>query len=544
MAKIAKVEVQFSESGIDKVEERLKELENKGKSLFARLPKEVQKEFIKAGEAIQDSVKGAVLGAVNDLGQAIAGPAKSTFSGVLAAANQYRKEVSGIAVATGKEFSAVSGKVDQVSTRIGELPSRTMGWARAVKGLTGDWDNAVDSIAEFKNVALALDRPLEDTAAMAGRLGASFGIKSQDQVRQFFGLMNAQAKETGVTFNRVHNQFGAFADSFARMSSKGASTFAGISAAFAGSSSDPEQAQRNQGFGMGVLNQGVRLVEMRMRNKGLLGKGEYISDSETGEIDPKKYLKAMQFMQKDMLRFYGGSKKRAIEVQAGEDLEMRRTVGGFLNTDLSKVSDLSQLKPEQIKALEKYSGMAAGKRDVAEATKNIKDIGAGTVLLPEQDAAVAVGGGEAGLAMEAAAGVFKTTVDKFGGIIGSLVGFLAKKGLPFLPKALAAGAGVVGGAATMLVPSDLEKEPSIPGREAIPGTWEYRAPAFRDAARRLKDAAAGGAVEPAPSDVTSKLTPLDLKGFEEKFGAVLTNKILKVQLVPTATAPYGEASGE
>jgi hypothetical protein len=576
MAKVAQVKIKFSADGIDGVERGLDELERKGKALFSRLPKEVQKEFNSAGEAIQSSLKSAILGAVNDMGQAIAGPAKSTFAGVIQAAYVYRREVSGIAVATGKDFAAVSGKVDAVSMRIGEMPARTMGWAREVRRMTGDWNSAVDSIGEFKNVALALDQPLEATVATAQRLGGSFGIKSQDQVRQFFGLLNAQANETGNTFGRVYGQFNAFSGAFARMAGRGAGTFAGISSAFAASSQDPEQAQRNQGFGMGLLNQGVRLVEMRMRNKGLLGKGEFITDSETGEVDPQKYLRAMQFMQKDMLRFYG-SKKRAIEVQAGEDLESRRTVGGFLNTDLSKVKSLSDLKPEELKALEKMSGMAAGKRDQADVAKLVKDKDLGMTLIGAQDAAVGAGGGAAGIALSQAAGVFSTAVDKFGGVVAGIAGqsFMGSAAGGLVAGAGRGAAGLLGTAA-----SGLSKIPGI--GMAIAGglgiakgvdwaTGKVTGKSLGQHGETLGDMMGGAAMNGLdengkPNTLWSKLTygligapaisqgrsggPVDTRMSSADHRAIgnetakaTASQVLKVQIVPSVSAPEGESAG-
>ena len=175
-------------------------------------------------------------------------------------------------------------------------------------------------VGSAHSATLALDVPIESLVGSSARLRNSFGLKSQEDVAKFFGTMNAQATAAGTTFERSARQFMTFQDSFGHMSSKGAGAFSGLSAAFAASSKDPEQAIRNQSFGMGVLNSGVRQIEHRM------GKGFSITNTETGEVDPKKYLEAMKFLQKDMVKYYG-SKKRAIQVQAGDDLEARRDVG-------------------------------------------------------------------------------------------------------------------------------------------------------------------------------------------------------------------------
>lgn len=547
MAKTAKVTVKFGSEGVEQVNADLDKLERKATSVFAKLPKELRQHFDDTQKALGGAIESAIKGAVTDAAGAIAGPAKSTFAGVLASANQYRREVTGIAVATGKDFGAVSAKVDQVSKNIGEMPSKTIGWAREVKRLTGNFDAAMDSVAEFKNVALALDKPLEATADQAARLGGSFGIKNQDQVRHFFGVMNAQAQSTGVSFARLNSQWEAFSGSFAKMSGKGASAFSGLTAAFAGSSADPEQAQRNQGFGMGVLNQGVRLVEMRMRNAGKLGKGEYITD-ESGEVDPKKYLAAMKFMQKDMLRFYGGSKKRAIEVQAGEDLEARRTVGGFLNTDLSKVDKLSDLSPEALKAADKYFGLDEGKRRRADVNKELKDKDAGMGMIKAQDAAVEVGGGAAGLTMSAASGVFSTAVDKFGGFV------------KYLPAALRGIATVAGGKLAAASGAGLAGYVAYKGLDSLSPDSEFakgvhsrqKQAAGHELAGRAKTQgwitpeiynAAGGdkeVIQNMLKELSAQKLPSD---FAKQVAQAMADKTLTVRIDQGGVAPDGEASG-
>lgn len=416
----AEFKLLVGQEGVEQLKNELDGLKKQGSSVFANLPKDLQKDLRKAGEAMRESVKDALTSTVKAGASAITDPARSTFAGVLDAANRYRRDITALQISTGRGFEDINKQVQKTAAGIGEMPASTTAWAREVRRLSGDFRAGLDVIGSYKDRAVQLDRPLEAMADQAGRLAAAFGMKSADGVDRFFGRMDAQARKAGISVGALDRQWRTFEEAYARMTSKDPGTLSALSATFAASSSNPEQAQRNQAFGMGLLNQGVRVVEHRMQRAGF-GKNFSITDEKTGEVDPKKYVQALRFMQKDMLRFYG-SRRRAIEVEAGEDMGARRDVAGFLNTDLSKVDDLSQLPPEKRRAMEAWLKTGAGKREQDESKKNIKDIELGKRMLPAQDKMVEMGGGAAGLAMDAASGVFSTAVDKFGGIIGGFAG--------------------------------------------------------------------------------------------------------------------------
>jgi len=426
MARQAEVKLKVTQEGVEQVKQDLADLNKSARSMFSSLPKDMQKDLKKGWEEVGAATQQAFLNTFKSFSSAVASAGHTSFEGAMAAANRYRNEISRIAVSTGRSFADTGAQVNATAKALGEMPASVVVYGRAVRQMGGTWEDAMGSMSAFKDRALQFDRPLAAMADQAARLQQSFGLRSREQVDSFFGLMDSQAAKVGVTVGRMARQWETFEGRFGRMSSRGAGLYSGMSAAFAASSSNPEVAQGAQAFGMNTLSQGVRLIEMRMRRAGQLGSKDYITD-ETGEVDPQKYLRAMQFMQKDMLRFYG-SKRRAIEVQAGESLEARRDIGAFLGTDLSKVKDLSELSPARRAALDRYMGMDAGKREQAEAGKNLKDIQAGMGMLPGQDAAVAAGGGAVGIAMAQASGVFSTAVDKFGGAVATFAtgGYAAK----------------------------------------------------------------------------------------------------------------------
>lgn len=528
----AENKVIFSEEGLDRIEQRLQETEKKASGLLARLPKDLQREWNRSVEAIATAAKYALPAIVNSAASAAAAPGKSTFAQVMQEAHKFRKETSLVAVATGKSYDDISGRILGVSKRVAEMPASVSDWGRAAKRAGGDFGVAIDALEVFKDRSVQLDKPLSEMQDSMLKLRKNFGIESKAQVADFFGTMDAQATKTGITADRVERQFMSFVDAFGRMSGKGSGIFTGISAAFAASSSNPEQAQRNQEYGMGTLNSGARIIEQRMRAAKLLGKGQHITDEKTGEVIPERYLKAMQFIQRDIIKAHGGSRSRAIEIEAGDDMGARRDVAGFFNTDLSKVKNLSELSPEQRRALDKYMGLAAGKRDQAEANKNAKDIGAGMSMMPAQDKAVEMGGGHAGLAMEAASGIFSTAVDKFGGLISGLGGFLAKKGGARLAATTAAK--VAGKVVSKAVPVGLAYE-VLDGGEAGGGSGVPRDAAGRAAMEsddREWARAHGLPVNDGPQQVT--LSSADHKAIGDATASAMTGRVLTTQEAPGA----------
>jgi len=552
MARQAEVKVKVTSEGVDVVDQQLDDLEKKAQSLFSRLPKEVQKGLMegyrKTGEALRSAVTNSAISA----GMAITGPARTTFDQALRAANDFRRDTAKISVSSGKDFGMVQAQVKLVSRAIGEMPETTMGWARSMRKLTGDFDGAINVMGAVKDRALQLDEPIEALLDQSAMLANNFGIKSTDQMDKFFGTMDAQAKRAGVSVQMLSRNFNQFAGEFSRMSGKGPAGFSALTAAFMGSEKNPDQAARNQAFGMSTLSQGVRLVEMRMRNAGK--KGFSITNPETGEVDVPKYLEAMKFMQRDMLRFYGGSKRRAIEVQAGEDIGARRAVGGFLNTDFSnmKAEDIDQLPVEVRGAAQKYFGLT-NNRDRREAGKNIADQEAGDVLLPGQDAAISAGGGAAGLAMEAATTAFGTAVDRFGNAVMTFIG----RGGGF-----SAGAGG-GGAATAAAGAAAGTAGGILGK-AVPvlgaGMLGYQVGTMADEALGMSDwisdkiasltlgpdyvspSDSAGAPSAIPREVA--LSPSAARAQGEAQANALQNKVLKVQIVPSIGPPPPESAAK
>lgn len=569
MGKRAEVDVVINKEGalkdLGEVDRELAKLGKKGDGLWSRLygdlSKETRKALDGATEEIGKSAKRSLLSLVSGPASAIVAPAKTSFEGAIASAKSYRSEVQRIATATGSDFGQVSQKVNAIALRTGELPGSVINFGRSVRNLTDDWDSASDTLVAYKDRALQLDRPMESLVGTAGNLTNAFGLKGQGQVDKFFGTLDAYAKQSGTSAARLQRQWEGFGEAFGRISSAGPERFAGLTAAFAASSKNPEQAQRNQAFGMGLLNSGVRQIEQRMRKAGKLGRGEQLTD-ETGEVsDQAKYARAMQFLQEDMVRYYG-SKKRAIEVQAGDDLEARRSVGGFLGTDFSGVSgSIPTAQPRT--ALKSFRMTGTGGRERGEAQKNLRDIGLGLgPLLDAQDAAVEQGGGARGVAMNTAGEVAGTAFSSLGNIaLGGLGGLLmggagrslvgrVAGGLGLTNPIMRAGLTGVGiGTAMDSVPLNDRQVTADSKGETLSDLLSRKAfelfnpdavttPMQAPGAPGMQAPQAGEPGTAGPMEVA--LQQGDLRGLSDGFAQALRNQVLRVVPVGADGAPMGQ----
>lgn len=435
MGRRAELILRIGSEGIEKVGQELDALKARANNLFSQLPKDLQRDLKKGWAAVKDSAQDALITTGKSAALAISGPARTTFDQALREGVKFRSEVTKISIAAGQSFDQVSSRVNATSRRIGELPQTVMDVGRALRQSTGDWNTATDLIDSFADRAAQTDRPLSAMTDAGARLIENFGTDSRAKVDSFFGTIDAQARKAGTAIGLTERLFFSFSDSFGRFSSQAPEKWAGLVTAFQ-KGQTPAQAERNLGYGMGLVNSNIRGIEQRMRATGELKKGQYLTD-ENGEMSPENMIRALRYAQKDIVKFHG-SRRKAIEIEAGEDAGARREVAGLLNTDLGEAG--APVTPEQRKALATIMGTDAGKRNVGEALKNQRDIDLGMGMAPAQDAMVAVGGGATGAAMEAATGVFSQSVDRFGNAVLNFTGSLGR-------GAAAGGAGAAAGAA-------------------------------------------------------------------------------------------------
>src|SRR5262245_40207896 len=118
----AKNEIVFSEKGLDQIEQRIGEVEQKANGLLSRLPLTVQREWKKAAEAMKLESRYMVTGAIKDFASAATAPAKVTFADAINKAYAWRKEMTSIAVSTGLQFESADTWVKSTAKRIAQMP--------------------------------------------------------------------------------------------------------------------------------------------------------------------------------------------------------------------------------------------------------------------------------------------------------------------------------------------------------------------------------------------------------------------------------------
>jgi len=390
-------------------------------------------------------------GQIRDAASAIAEPAKTSYAQALAKATEWRDATQRIATSTGQGYAVVGEQVNATAQRLGLLPGRVQDYSRSVRQLTGDWQGAMGGLDAYQNRALKTDRTLEELIPTAATLATTFGLKSTDDVNRFFGTLDRQAKNAGMSAEIAERAFMSASGSLAMLTNAKPAQLSALTTGLMAEAPTPEMGMSRIGAVGGLLQNHMRYVEARMRKQGKLGKGEHLYD-EQGQLRGDKMFDAIEFAQSDLSKFYGTKDKRELIGRISQSGMMSmQDAAGLMNLDVKKLRAQAAAQPNtgwDANATASFLGTEAGKRTQYEARKDIRDIGLGSTLLPAQDAAVSIGGGAAGVALASAGSVMAKAADTFWSAVeifagragGSAAGAAAG-------TAAAAGAGAAGGGA-------------------------------------------------------------------------------------------------
>lgn len=421
---------------------------------------------------------------VADAASAIAAPAKTSYDQALAKANAYRDATQRIATSTGKGYEQVSSQINASAQRLGLLPGRVQDYSRSVRTLTGDWEGAMSGLDAYQNRALKTDRTLEEMIPTAATLAQTFGVKSTEDVNKFFGTLDRQAKNAGVSAEIAERAFLSASGMLSSLTSARPQQLGALTTAVMGGAPTAAMGESRIGAIGGLLGGHTRYLEARMRSQGKLGKGEHIYD-EQGQIRGDKLFDTLEFAQKDLAKFYGTKDRKELIGRISQSGMMSmQDAAGILGLDVSTLRTEAGKSTAAADATTGFLGSGAGKRALGEARKDIKDIGLGTTMLGAQDLAVSAGGGAAGIAIASAGQLFSKATDVFwsavnifagksgggvggvGGVAatagGSAVGASAPKAVGALarlgPWGLLAAGALVAGVGTYYAAGENEKE--------------------------------------------------------------------------------------
>lgn len=433
-------------SGLGGLERALDKVGQTGQKVSARV-RDLKKEWDKptsAGAAFAKlgaQVLGQQLSAAAD---AVTGPAKTSYAQALARAYEYRDATQRIATSTGRSYESVGQQLLGTSQRLGILPGRVADYGRSVRSLTGDWQGAMSGIDAYQNRALKTDRTLEELIPTAATLATTFGIKSTDDVNRFFGTLDRQARNAGVSAEVAERAFMSASQALGSLSSAKPEQISALTTAVMGGAPTPEMGESRIGAIGGLLQNHMRYLEARMRGQGKLGKGEHLYD-EQGRLRGDKLFDVVEFAQKDLAKFYGTKDKKELIGRIGQSGMMSmQDAAGLLGLDVAKMRAEAAKTTAAADVTSGFLGTAAGKRTRAEAAKEARDIGLGSTMLGAQDLAVAAGGGAAGIALASAGSVFSKSVDTF---FNAVEIFAGKGGKAAVGAAATSAAGAATGTA-------------------------------------------------------------------------------------------------
>lgn len=448
-----RAEMETKVTGTDQAARNLGDLENaydrlekKTKSLWASV-RDLQKEWSKptsAGAAFAKAGAQIIGSQISQMGSAITAPAKTTYDQALQKAFEYRDATQRIATSTGQTYESTNTAIMGTAKRLALLPAQVQSYSSAVREMTGDWKGALDGIDAYQNRALQTGTTLDKYAAFSGMMDRTFGVKATDQVNKFFGTMDAQARAAGVSVERAQEGFSSAAQAFAMFSNAKPGQISALSTSLMAGAPTPEIGQSRMGAAGGFLQQHVRYLEARMRARGQLGKGEHLYD-EQGRWRAEKIPQALDFAfgkGGDMSKFYGTKDKMELIGRIAQSGQMSMTdAAGLVNLDPKLLRSVTGANGGVSGAAQNWVMSAAGQRSAADVNKTMKDIGLGSTFLPAQDAAVAAGGGAAGIALSSAGEVFSRATDAFGKSV-EIFAAAAGKGGSGGAAAGAAGAGI------------------------------------------------------------------------------------------------------
>ena len=386
-------------------------------------------------------------GQIRDAASAIAEPAKTSYAQALAKATEWRDATQRIATSTGQSYSVVGEQVNATAQRLGLLPGRVSDYSRSVRQLTGDWQGAMSGLDAYQNRALKTDRALEELIPTAATLATTFGIKSTDDVNRFFGTLDRQAKNAGMSAEIAERAFMSASSSLAMLTNAKPAQTSALTTALMADAPTQEMGMSRIGAVGNLLQNHMRYIEARMRKQGKLGKGEHLYDDQ-GRLRGDKMFDALEFVQGDLAKFYGTKDKgELIGRMSQSGMMSMQDAAGLVRMDVGKLREQTKAGGTASNMTAAFLGTAAGKRDLAETRKDIRDIGLGSTLLPAQDAAVSMGGGAAGIAIASAGSVMAKAADTFWGAVEIFAGKAGGRAAGAAGAAAAAGAGAAGGGA-------------------------------------------------------------------------------------------------
>jgi hypothetical protein len=275
----------------------------------------------------------------------------------------------------------------------------------------------------------------------------TFGTKATDDVNRFFGTLDRQAKNAGVSAEIAERAFMSASSSLAMITNARPGQLGALTTTIMGGAPTAALGEARISGISGFLDSHDRYIEARMRKAGKLKKGEHLRD-EQGLIRGDKMFDALEFVQGDLAKFYGTNDKRELVGRIGQSGMMAPQIAaGLVGLSVPQLREQAKVSANGVDFIGPHLATDQGRRESSNVEKDIKDRLFGSGMLPLQDMAVANGGGAAGIAIANAGSIFEKATGTFWNAVEIFAGAAGKGGAASAAAGAGAGSGAAGGAA-------------------------------------------------------------------------------------------------
>lgn len=471
--------------------EGFQEIDRKGKKTFQSLTDEM-KDFVKV------SLGGALVSAGKDFAETITQPFNTTFQNATAAARDYRRENTRIAVSVGQDWQKVGTELDDLAVKTRRAPEQLRSYAEQVKSVTGNWKTAKEGVETYSKLATYLGKKsVEELAPFAAEMEQTFGIKGKAASEEFFNSLISKAEKLGQNGQQAVAIWQRVAGAVGKETARGpqgqqiASKDAAMIPAMQKMGYSPDESTQIMGKLSSLFSGDLQWMERHFRAYGQLGKGEKLRD-KYGRLTHSLPDLAARLRRTELARV-GGSEER-LQQRLQQDQNLGPLVGSFI-TQLPEFSryfgegqrggDTSGL-PEFMKPLgaaqKQANDTPEGLRSFEDMMRTINDRRqVGDPTLAAQDAASKLApGGTTGIAQNYA-------------LKGVGIGAAVKMAEHLLGRV---GLGKVGGTVGRLsVPLQMAGIATMSGDTAPRMSNAERAESLRNGLRRIQGGGAMGWLE-------------------------------------------------
>lgn len=559
--------------------------------------KKGEKAFQKADNTLSDMARGGAIAAMASQAasawSAVTAPALSTYGQLLDRAAAFRKETTVGAIGAGMAIQEMRGRIENTSRTLAIMPDVVMNYVTSVGQVTGSWETADSAMSAYYSRSLKLGKPLDAMRDQHSLLENMFGISDAQRVNQFFEKTDAQAQALGQNFRKLDILSQSMTGNLARITSASPEALSAVNATFLkGNKGNVDRAASNEQGVVSWVKNKEEYIARSMVRAGKLKKTEDFWDEEGNIKDLPGAIAFEADKQRKFVAKNAGGRRILAQNMGG-----RQVAAALLNYHGEDQQKALTAKPtEQEGPLAWLLDSAYGKRVQSDVGKAWKDIQAGKSLLPYQDYAAEKGGGWAGVGVDTAgkiglgaaataalktlkggakpaaakvASVAPEMVEKwvwqgdaeFGKWAIKQVPKIAPRVAPSMLKAASyTGSRLLGPllgnvlgplVGQMMFPSETGGAESKPaaGAKTLAQLGPYGSARLALQDQQVNEQKHNQSffrfLEPAPrplslpKEITTKLTPADIKALGQEFGNSQVGKVLKVQVVDSNSAPSG-----